>query len=100
MKRVGPNSTPPSKGGHGGTRTTWKFLMVIAKRLPDFHLAPTNGPKRRSRPSPNNIATFHAGNESPESHGPQNPPLHPLGLVVGGPRLDWGKDLPRGAPRG
>ena len=33
MKRVGPNSTPPSKGGHGGTRTRWKFLMVIAKRL-------------------------------------------------------------------
>ena len=35
MKSVGPNSTPPSNGGHvgTGTRWRWKILMVNAKRL-------------------------------------------------------------------
>ena len=104
MKRVGPKSTPPLKRR---TRVDEDEMEIVdvnceapRRHVPDFQLAPTNGPKRRSRPSPHNIATFHAGNESPKSHGPQTPPLHPLGVLAGGPRPDRGKDLPRGAPGG
>ena len=99
MKRV-DQQDPPLKGDEDEMEIFDGNCEAPRWHVPDLQLAPTNDPKRRSRPNPHNIATVHAGNESSESHGPQTPPLHPFGVLAGGPRPDPEKDLPRGAPGG
>ena len=82
MKRV-DQQDPPLKGDEDEMEIFDGNCEAPRWHVPDFQLAPTNGPKRRSRPNPHNIASFHAGNESPESHGTQTPPLHPFGVLAG-----------------